>query len=175
MSFLSFPSTHSDSILSRRDAVLRTLGVALRASFVAWVALVSLRIAGVGLPALLLPLAALGIVGATALAWRHLSARVLPDGVTRLTNRALLGIGVALAGCSVVGLVAYELTLHGSWMALSPDLPLLAAPLGALSVHGWFVRVVRIGPFGRSDARDTTPAGAAVGALGDLVDALSDD
>jgi hypothetical protein len=175
MSFLSFTSTHSDSILSRRDAVLRTLGVALRASFVAWVALICLRIAGVWIPALLLPLAALGIVAATALAWRHLSPRILPDGMTRLTGRALLGIGVALTGCSVVGLLAYELTLHGSLMELSPELPLLAAPLGALSVHGWFMRVVRIGLFGRSNARDTTPAAAAIGALGEVVDALSDD
>jgi len=175
MSFLSFASIRTDSILSRRDALLRTLGVALRASFVAWLALVSLRIAGAWIPALLLPLAALCIAAATALAWRHFSARILPDGVTRLTGRALLGIAAALAGSSVVGLVAYELTLHGSWMELSPDLPLLAAPLGALSVHGWFMRVVRIGLFGRSDARDTAPAATAVGALRELVDALSED
>jgi hypothetical protein len=175
MSFLSFTSTRTDSILSRRDALLRTLGVALRASFVAWVALVCLRIAGVWIPALLLPLAALGVLAAAALAWRHASARILPDGVTRLTGRALLGIAAALAGCSVAGLAAYELTLHGSWMELSPDLPLLAAPLGALSVYGWFMRVARVGLFGRADAKDTTPARAAVGALGELMDALSDD
>jgi hypothetical protein len=168
MSFLSFTSTRTDSILSRRDALLRTLGVALRASFIAWVALVCLRIAGVWIPALLLPLAALGVLAAAALAWRHLSARILPDGVTSLTDRALLGIVVALAACSVAGLVAYELTLHGSLMTLSPYVPILAAQLGGLSVYSWCMQVARrrrLGPIDGDDAAFVVSvAGEVIGA-----------
>jgi hypothetical protein len=174
MSFLSFTSTASDSILSRRDAVLRTLGVALRASFVAWMVLVCLRIAGVWIPALLLPLAALGVLAATALAWRHLSARILPDGVTSLTGRALLGIVAALAACSVAGLVAYELTLHGSLMALSAYMPVLAAQLGGLSVYGWCSQVARQRRFRPVDDDAGAFVASVVGeAIGAAIDAGS--
>jgi hypothetical protein len=174
MSFLSFLSTDSDSIQSRRDAVLRTLGVALRASFVAWMALVCLRIAGVWRPAMLLPIAILGILAVTALAWRHLSVRILPDGVTSLTGRALLGIGAALAACSVVGLLVYELTLHGSLTTLSPYAPLLAAQWGALSVYGWCTRIARERRLGPIDGDDGAFVSSVIGeVIGTAIDAGS--
>jgi hypothetical protein len=171
MFYLNSTFTDTDSILSRRDALLRTLGVALRASFVASIGVVGLLMAGVSTPMVLLPLAALVASGAAALAWRRLSARILPDGITMLTGRALLRIAVALAGCAVAGLVAYELTLHGSLMTLSPRMPLLAAQLGGLSVYAWCMRIARQ-PRIRTPDRDTADFVASV--VGDVLGAVID-
>jgi hypothetical protein len=165
--------TDPDSVLSRRDALLRLFGVAVRASFIAWVALVVLRMAGVWAPATLLPLAALAVLIVTALAWRRMSARILPDGVTMLTGRALLGIALALGLGSAAAALAYELALHGSLKALSPWLPTLAAQLGGVSVYAWCVRVVRERRSGLSDDTGDFVASVVGDVIGAAVDAAS--
>ena len=170
MFYLTSTFTDPDSMMSRHDALLRTLGAAMRAAVAAWVVLVVLRMAGVGAPLWLLPLTALA---ATVLAWRRMSARILPDGVTMLTGRALVGIVVALAFGSLGAWAAYELVLLGSLVQLSPQLPWLAAPLGGLSVYGGCRRVARR-RFASQDAQDSDVGDFVVSVLGDLIEAVVD-
>jgi hypothetical protein len=167
MFYLSSTFTDPDSVLSRRDALLRLFGVAVRALFVAWVAIVVLRMAGVWAPATLLPLAALAVLVAMAVAWRRMSARILPDGVTMLTGRALLGIALALALGAAAAALAYELASHGSLKALSPWLPTLAAQLGGLSAYGWCLRIVR-------ERRVDPSADFVASVVGDVIGAAVD-
>lgn len=157
MYWLSSTFTDTDSILSRRDALLRASGVVLWALVVAWTVLVALWIAGVRAPAWLpLPVA----IVAGALAWRRLSARILPDGATLLAGRRLLGIVVSLALGGLGAGLMHELVLQGSLIGLSPWAPLLAAQLGGIGCYLACRSVLRRG--GR-----ITLAG--------LMDALSDE
>ena len=166
MFYLSSTFTDADSMMSRRDALLRTVGVALRALVAAWVVMVVLRIAGLEPPLVVLPLTALA---AFVLAWRRMSARILPDGVTMLTGRALAGLALALALALLGAWAAYELTLHGSLMAWSPHLPSLAPPLAGLSVYGWCRRVARLRRFASYGA-----GGFVASVLSDLVEAAGE-
>lgn len=166
MYLLSSTFTDRHSILSRRDALLRTFGVALRAAFCAWVAVVCLEMAGVRSLGLLLSLSAVVVLAAAILAWRRLSARIMPDAATRLTARTLLGIALALAACAVAGGLAWLLLQHNSLTALSPFMPDLAAPLGGLAVYPFCMRVLR-------ERRLASAAGAA-GVVGDVARTIAE-
>jgi len=167
MYWLNSTFTDTDAILSRRDALLRTLGAMLWALVAAWVVIVALWIAGVHVPAWLGLLAA---AAAGALAWRHLDARVLPDGVTRLAGRRLFGLVLSIAFGGVGAWAMYELVLHGAWMELTPFAALMAAPIGGATVYAWCRWVARVGLFGKGRSDRTSPAGAVVGLVVDLAD-----
>lgn len=162
-----------DSILSRRDAMLRTVGIALRTLFGAWVVIVGLCMAGVWAPLVLLPLALLAALAAAVLAWRHMSVRILPDAVTALTGRALLGIAIALAACSLVSGAAYELTFRGSVAEWSPQVPMVAGMLAGLSVYGSCMRIVRRRHLDLSDAQERGDVAFVVRVIGDLLAAAA--
>lgn len=167
MYWLSSTFTDTDAILSRRDALLRTIGWVLWSLVAAWVAIVALWIAGVRVPAWL---GLLGGVAAGTLAWRHLDARVLPDGVTRLAGRRLFGVVASIALGGAGAWAAYELVLHGSLMGLTPFAALMAAPFGGVTVHAWCRWVARVGLFGKERGDEASPAGAVVGLVIDLAD-----
>jgi len=175
MFFLSSFFANPDSILSRRDAVLRTAGVALRTLFDASVVIVGLRVAGVWAPAALLPLAGLVALAASALAWRHMSVRILPDGITRLTGRALLAIAialvVALAGAVFTAGALDELVLLGVIAPWSPYLIVLAAQLVAVASYAWCMGIVRRRQFGPSDAQESCAGEFVASVVGDLIGA----
>ena len=132
MYWLSSTFTDTDSILSRRDALLRTFGVMLWALVAAWAVVIATWIAGVRAPAwLALPVA----VVAGMLAWRHFSARILPDGVTQLAGRRLQIVVFSMALAGLAAALVYELVLHGSLIGLSPFAPLMAATIAGVGAY----------------------------------------
>ncbi len=139
------------------------MGIALHVTLAARVAMVVLRMVGVRIPLSVLPLVTLA---AAVLAWRRLSARVLPDAVTMLAGRRLFGVVLAFALGLLGGGVAGELTLHGAMMAWSPEMPALLAPLCGYVVYAWCRRLAR-------RWQDAGAGRMVVGIVGDMISAAA--